>query len=598
MRKQGRTHLSDPGARAQIVGLVVVIPAVLLAVAVAGPSPAWTFTALGLLVLIIVAYARLSWRLRRETSLWLVVPKTRLDAQQLLEAQFALARATSMLDALQWLRLLQRAVIFGELETLHAIATQWLTSKSERQVGDRAHTTLVALAGDALACVAMGDTTLAAAQIARYDAMAREQPAAANAETNVLPIAELARAWIHARNGRPAEASAIVSAWRMEIGCLRAPLVRVARSMSASQDARSPSAPTYRDSAQDTTSGLHWQRTYSFIESEYEDPSALPSLPSVALRRSLRPLPLPPPHPKSRASVPRPAPPHQWGYIVAAVLLLGMFVGALALQQPFVCLATLVGAAVLAMDYRNARGTDKAGPSPSSKDEALLFDAVARSKTDRAGARAALEEIAARGSGVVAAKAAQRLAAIVELEGDAAGALRWHEHALATLHRENANRDGVFALRQGSASARAILLAANGRYEEAERALLVLPRRDPHTTRSTALVRLTRMAHENDVAGARAMCAELPQSWLPEGWKLLRDALFAQQDPELAREVALRVASWPDGFGWLRTISPAHAAAFAPSVQRTAAANDAPDAPEQHTLDAALPANGPRSSER
>lgn len=581
MTTQGRTHLSDPRTRAMIaaiVGLLAVFTALCAAIVV-WTTPIFAFAAilLGTMAFAMAVYSLQVTTVVRLKRLSARRPVDRASARRWVEAHVALARVRPA-NKVFWHIALYAALEQGELALVRAIADEWL-ARAPRDGGrtNAASTTLTALAFDAFALVAMGAPSEAAAQLARFEALAREEPRACYESLDARTVVELSRAWIHGRDGETREARAIVLRWQDTIGLLPPAVVRVARALLGERDAEhDPDAPHYRALSKSDERAPWVQRKHETLEVSYAPKRLLASIPALAPRRGLAPLPLPPPHPRAPDEHRRRD--ARWA-ITASALLSLLAVAALASGQYQAALAAIAGLAmaVLIGLWPGSRRARAATPDEFAR----LYDAARREHEDPEGARGTFESLVRQPTGELAARAALHLAGIEARDGDGPRALAWVEHALATLHDETALSNDIAPLRWSAAGARAQLLAAVGRHEDAERALCVLARGDERTAWTAAVLRLTCAAQRDDSAGARALLRELDEDQLSEDGRLLRDALYAREDAALAEDVRARIRAWPAGLRLLRVSAPALAAEHAPSTRESSERSIADEADER-----------------
>lgn len=567
MAKTGRSHLRDPRFDALVVILVCLGPTLVAlgAIAFSGVLRV-AVVVFGLLVVVFLGRAVVEGRRsasRRKTPI-----RDRVTARQALDAQLVEARAlhfessttTALLvDAWQW----------GELATVQQVAAEVLSFEAKlarRRTDVRDGAAVFALALDALARCASGDVEGASRQLADYDQRRTNELSTALYGAHHRAYAEVARAWLRFRQGDARGAVAGLRAARTAIAGQAAALRSVADALVRASDRdANPARSHYRASSRAQQSEALLQASHTHLEPRYPSAATADDAALLALDRSLEPLPLPAPF----ATRPR------WWWLpwLVAAPLLAATMFAVRTQRPF-----LMFVAAIASCVSMVQGFRVLIPAPSrdtrAEDAARFADAEASVDRDRVASIAALEALANRKHGLVAAEAAVRRAAVACIEGDATAALRWNEHALATMHHLTAMQFRVAALRAQACAERAVLFAALDRPDDAERTLLLL-RGTPTTAAFAAWCsRLVTALRSRDDDRARALARAAPLASVNGFAQLLCDAALATDDESIADDLRVRLADWPDGCRYLQVLVPRCAGPLLPRVPATSVALD------------------------
>ena len=173
-----------------------------------------------------------------------------------------------------------------------------------------------------------------------------------------------------------------------------------------------------------------------------------------------------------------------------------------------------------------------------------------------------------------AATAHLMLAQIAQRRSDLAAALQQTDLGIARLHAPAMRAASADQLLPGLIEERAVVLAAQGRPDEADAELAGLVEPYPFIERARLRVRLVQLARGGRLSDAALLAARHERDWaLSRRDELLVDVLLAGAMPETigAAEV-LRVKEelrgYPEGRRWLETVAPAALAALegAPEV--------------------------------
>lgn len=586
MKRKGRAHLLDAGWWVGFVGVLMSIAlfiAAVVALVVARHSTYWMLLWFAPVVAFAI-FARSSQALRWTGSSLDLCAKSRDERVKRFSTTLELSkRYSTQFDSFNWSGALWAAWRAGEIDRLRQIA-QFM---SELPAATRAHPEFVLLAPTALAFqalseVMLGDVGSATATLAKYDARIAERPTAGTDPTNsVAAIAAVARGWIHFRRGELEQAASVARAHRAIIAGQNARLRHVASALR-----RCASPPGHRDEAH-----------YRALRARAHDAMALLSEvhPTLSLptkndtnnahasalldaKTKLKPLPLPGPHE-------RPIDYARWA-TWAIVLACGAATWlAIRSQIPVLMVFALIVAPIAAYQ----RWVVDA-PSNELADDRAALARVLNEEANAvfAGDHSALETIANKKRGIVAAEAAYRLGILAEHEGDAARAARWLDHSLATLHDLSVVEFGVILARLRAQGERAVLFAAMGRHEDAERSLLVLGR-NADIMSSRWCCRIIRAIQEGRTEDARTLALAAPHEKLSEYGALLGDVVLARDDASLASALQEQLSDWLAGLGFLRIVAPNEAERFATRVRvQREEAGDTAVAPVETAAEPAL----------
>lgn len=564
MKRKGRAHLLDGGFWIGVVGVLMSIALFIAAVvfffAVGGDERGKRLTSAVLVALMI---CHLSARALRSiaTSRDLRAKSTEERVKLFAQTLDASKNYPHRFWLPAWSGALWAAWMAGEIDRLRQIV-QFM---SELPAATRAHPEFIqleptALAFQALSEVMLGDVGSATATLAKYDARIAERPTAGIDPTNsVAAIAAVARGWIHFRRGELEQAASVARAHRAIIAGQDARLRHLASALR-----RCASPPGHRDEAHYRAlraSALDAMALLSEVHPTLSLPTNNNSNNANAsalldAKTKLKPLPLPGPHE-------RPIDYARWA-TWAIVLACGAATWlAIRSQIPVLMVFALIVAPAVAYQ----RWIVNAPSNELANDRAALARALnEEANAGFAGNHSALETIADKRRGLVAAEAAYRLGILAEHEGDAERAARWLDHSLATLHDLSVVEFGVLAARVFALTERTVLLAARGRHEDAERSLQLFP------TAEDAFIprwccRIIRAIQEERTEDARTLALAAPHEALSEYSALLRDVVLARDDASLASALQEQLSDWPAGLGFLRIVAPNEAERFATRVR-------------------------------